>query len=307
VPSSNPHAAIVERTVRTPGGAELYVRERGSCGAPTVVLVHGYPDTGAMWDEVAQRLCTTLHVVAYDVRGFGSSRMPSGASNLGLAQLADDLGAVIEAIAPGGVAHLVGHDWGSFQCWEAMTTTGLADRIVSFTGVAGPRIDAAARWIGHRLRADRVALHELAGQLRRSWYIAAFGVPWLPERVLERSMPWLWPRLLSRTEGAAPRPGHPAATIASDAVLGIGLYRQNLSPLRRRRWRGPAPMPVQLIIPLLDRYISPALYAEAGEWASSVRRLELRAGHWAPRTHPDEVSQAILEFVAGVEVRRSED
>jgi len=43
-----------ERRVRT-GGVELCVAELGDGGRPTVVLVHGYPDSKEVWSEVAAR------------------------------------------------------------------------------------------------------------------------------------------------------------------------------------------------------------------------------------------------------------
>ena len=60
-------------------GVELAVFESGPEGAPTVVLVHGFPDTQAVWDGVAEILAERFHVVAYDVRGAGDSPGSSGA------------------------------------------------------------------------------------------------------------------------------------------------------------------------------------------------------------------------------------
>ncbi|CAM5638574.1 hypothetical protein SCALM49S_04746 [Streptomyces californicus] len=57
-----------ERYVRT-GGVELCVAELGDADRPTVVLVHGYPDSKEVWSEVAVRLAEQWHVVLYDVRG----------------------------------------------------------------------------------------------------------------------------------------------------------------------------------------------------------------------------------------------
>ena len=63
------------RRVRT-GGIELCVAELGDPGRPTVVLVHGYPDSKEVWSEVAARLAGRFHVVLYDVRGHGRSTAP---------------------------------------------------------------------------------------------------------------------------------------------------------------------------------------------------------------------------------------
>lgn len=64
-----------ERYVRT-GGVELCVAELGDADRPTVVLVHGYPDSKEVWSEVAVRLAEQWHVVLYDVRGHGRSTAP---------------------------------------------------------------------------------------------------------------------------------------------------------------------------------------------------------------------------------------
>lgn len=123
--------------------ADLAVREwgDGDTHRPTVVLVHGYPDTSAVWLAVAERLAARYHVVAYDVRGAGASAAPSGTEAYRLERLVEDLAAVIDATtaaAPDRPVHLVGHDWGSIQGWEAVTTEPLAGRIASFTSISGP-------------------------------------------------------------------------------------------------------------------------------------------------------------------------
>ncbi len=59
-------------------GVSLLVREHGDPAAPTVVLVHGFPDTSRLWDEVVERLQGRYHVVTYDVRGMGRSTRRGG-------------------------------------------------------------------------------------------------------------------------------------------------------------------------------------------------------------------------------------
>ena len=55
------------------GGVELCVPNWATRPGPTVVLVHGYPDSKEVWSEVAARLAERFHVVLYDVRGHGGS------------------------------------------------------------------------------------------------------------------------------------------------------------------------------------------------------------------------------------------
>lgn len=286
------------RTVEC-GGAALHVAERGDRDAPTIVLVHGYPDTHRCWDEVAALLEDRFHVVAYDMRGIGRSTSPDRRDAHRLEPLALDLEAVIDAVSRGERVHLVGHDWGAFTCWEAILTDGVRDRIASFTAVAGPRLDVMRDWAARRLgRPSPRALSELAGQARRSWYIGAFQLPWLPERVLGAGGLRGWRQAMRRLERIEPRDGHPADTFVSDARTGLGLYRANARDLADR---GPGPrpatVPVQVIVATRDRFESPALFDEAHTWADRVWRRDVRAGHWVQRSHPRQVAQFVGELV----------
>jgi hypothetical protein len=58
---------------------------------------------------------------------------------------------------------------------------------------------------------------------------------------------------------------------------------------------------VQLVIPLQDRYVTPALLEGLEIWASGLQRLPVDAGHWVIRTNPDTIARAIRDVVAYVE------
>jgi pimeloyl-ACP methyl ester carboxylesterase len=282
-------------------GAELYVRRWPRTQGPAVVLVHGYPDTHSCWDELGDRLAERFHVVAYDVRGMGRSRAPDRPGAFRLPELAHDLDAVLDHADPDRPVHLVGHDWGAFQAWQAVLTPGIGERVASFTSIAGPRLDASQKWVRRRRRPDAKALRQLAEQARRSWYIAALQVPVVPERLLRSRFDRVWPRVMARVEGIEPRPGHPAATLGEDAATGAELYRQNLLPLRDRWPWQPAGVPVQLIVPTRDRYISVGIYDECADWATQLWRREIDTGHWAQRTHPELVARWAGELIDHVE------
>jgi haloacetate dehalogenase len=57
------------------GEAEIHVRHGGS--GPPLLLLHGYPQTHAMWHRIAPRLAETFTVVAPDLRGYGGSSKPA--------------------------------------------------------------------------------------------------------------------------------------------------------------------------------------------------------------------------------------
>src|ERR1700678_3646248 len=58
------------------GTIELYYEDHGS-GKP-VVLIHGYPLSGASWEKQTTALLNAgYRVIAYDRRGFGKSSQPT--------------------------------------------------------------------------------------------------------------------------------------------------------------------------------------------------------------------------------------
>ena len=58
-------------------GATLFVRRAGPAGAPPLVLLHGYPQTSAMWHGVGPILARTFQVICPDLRGYGRSDKPA--------------------------------------------------------------------------------------------------------------------------------------------------------------------------------------------------------------------------------------
>jgi pimeloyl-ACP methyl ester carboxylesterase len=60
-------------------------------------------------------------------------------------------------------------------------------------------------------------------------------------------------------------------------------------------------VPVQLVIPLRDRYVTSALLEGLEDWTSAMLRSPVDAGHWVIRTNPDIIAAAVRKFVAHVE------
>jgi haloacetate dehalogenase len=58
------------------GGVELFVRTGGRAGAPPLLLLHGFPQTHALWHRVAMQLAPHFALVLPDLRGYGDSAKP---------------------------------------------------------------------------------------------------------------------------------------------------------------------------------------------------------------------------------------
>ena len=291
------------------GDVSLLVRRAGHAERPTVVLVHGYPDTQGVWSPVVERLSSRFDVVTYDVRGAGGSSAPRGATAYRLDRLADDFDAVCRAVGradPARPVHLVGHDWGGIQGWDFVTRPSLAGRVASFTSIAGPAL-------AHALGATRTALRRrdlrrALDRARRSWYIIPLCLPGGPTLMWKVALAGSgWRRWLSVVEGLSLDDDYPAPTTSSDGWHGAKLYRANIPRrLIRRNPLAPAHAPVQLIVPTRDRFISASYYDAAERVAPGLRRHEVEGSHWLPRAQPDLIAARITEFVEEAEAARGD-
>jgi pimeloyl-ACP methyl ester carboxylesterase len=263
-------------------GLVFDVGDTGS-GDDVAVLLHGWPQDRHAWARVTPLLTDAgLRVVAPDQRGYSPNALPAGRAAYRMPELVADVLALVDALGESRV-HLVGHDWGGSVAWAFAERH--PERLLSLTVVSTPHHRAMAWAMRH------------ADQARRSWYMAAFQVPVVPELVLRRRLP-----------AALRRSGLPEQDVQRYAARfrlpgmargGLGWYRA--VPLRHNAADEPR----------TDRRIStptsylwgrhdPALGRAAAERtrdhvAADYTFVELDAGHWLPETHPHEVAAAILE------------
>ena len=97
------------------GDIHLRVRSGGNLAAPPLLLVHGFPQTSALWHRVAQQLAPHFRLVMPDLRGYGESDKPPGAAdhaNYSKRCMALDLHCLMTQL---GHAHysVAGHDRGA--------------------------------------------------------------------------------------------------------------------------------------------------------------------------------------------------
>lgn len=100
-----------KRTIRT-SGARINLVFGGE--GPPLLLLHGYPETHAMWHKVAPQLARDYTVVCPDLRGYGGSSKPKGLpdhSNYSKRAMAKDMVEVMKALGHSRF-HVVGHDRG---------------------------------------------------------------------------------------------------------------------------------------------------------------------------------------------------
>lgn len=138
------------------------------------ILLHGFPELNFSWRHQMPELAAQgWRVWAPNMRGYGASDKPEGIDAYAMDNLLADVGALIDlalAEVPADEIMLVAHDWGAVVAWS----------------FAIRKIRPLTRLVIMNVPHPKCAEREIRKwrQLRKSWYIFFFQIPWLPERLL---------------------------------------------------------------------------------------------------------------------------
>ncbi|GAB19932.1 putative hydrolase [Gordonia effusa NBRC 100432] len=294
------------KRIVTNNGVDLAVFELGDPANPAVVLVHGWPDTHHLWTHVGPLLVDAgYYVAAYDTRGYGETSIPSQTARYRVTELAADLFAIADAVSPAAPVHVMGHDWGSIQSWEAVTTPGAERRLKSFISVSGPNLNYMAEWV--RKSVLRPSPANLVGGLLQaisSAYTGFFRIPLLTNlfwRLAGR--PAIWREFLRRSEGTKKSQIVLGDTFNRDTVNGMRYYRANIRPTISILNTRPAKIPVLEIINERDIALRPAIYTYTYQHVDRLWRRSSATGHWLPYTNPRYLAATAIEFLDSLEGR----
>ena len=249
---------------------------------PAVLLVHGFPDSRAVWRRQVGPLAEAgFRVIAPDLRGFGASERPEGVDAYRVTELIGDL---IELLDEHGVdrAHVVGHDWGAGIAW-ALAAPAPGSRRLARGAVGGPSERACPRSLESR---------------EKAWYQLLFQFDEAEELMLRDDA-----RLLREWLADAPDADRYVEELREPGALTarLGLYRANLHP--RSELEPRALPPVQ--VPTLgmwstgERYLTEAPMIRSGEHVTGPWRYERVEGasHWLQLDAPDRVNRLLLEHL----------
>ena len=295
---------ITERFVDSRGGVRIAVYEEGNPNGPTVVLVHGWPDSHVLWDGVVPLLADRFRLIRYDNRGVGKTSVPKPVSAYTMACYADDFAAVVDAMAPGQPVHVLAHDWGSAGMWEYLSRPGAGDRVASFTSVSGPSADHMVRFIIGSLKRPYRPRRFLQGlsQLLRFSYMLLFSVPVLAPLVVRIFLADGLKRALTLRDGIPAEQLHHSETYKSDAVNSMKVYGATyFRAISSARTDHYVDVPVQVIVNTKDPYVRPFVYDEIKNWVPRLWRRDIKSGHWAPMSHAPTIATSVHELVDHLE------
>jgi len=267
-------------------GLVFDVREEGPVAGAPVVLLHGFPETSASWRDVMPKLAAAgYHVLAPDQRGYSPRARPSSRRAYRRPELVADVLALADQMDVDRF-HLVGHDWGAAVAWGVAMEH--PHRLRSLTSLSIPH-PAAFRRAAFTSR-----------QALRSWYMAFFQLPALPEAMLS-TRNWIAFRQNLLHSGLSP----------SFADVYVEHVRQPGALTAAIHWyRGVRPIadarPVLVSVPTLliwgskDAYVDERGVELTERYVRGPYRLEIlqNANHWLPEEASARVVELLLSHLA---------
>ena len=269
-------------------------------GEHLAICLHGFPEHSFSWRYQLPMLAKLGFTAwAPNLRGYGNSSRPSTVKDYSMSALVEDVAQLIIASGKKRVT-LIGHDWGGFIAWEFAIINRLPLERLIVCNCPHPRsfFDAFG-W----------------SQLRKSWYMFFFQIPWIPEyfsglkkglaigKIFEktnRNSSAFPPEVVAVYRRNASQPGALKAMINFYRGWRYGYLE------RERKWRNglfaPITTPTLMIWGEEDDFLEKNLTANTQNY---VRDLQIRfvsgASHWVQQECPDEVNELIQGFVTSTE------
>lgn len=264
-------------------GLRFDVSDAGPIDGELIIALHGFPQRASSWSAVIPLLSAAgYRVLAPDQRGYSPGASPSEVEAYRLDRLADDVLALADAAGVDRF-NLLGHDWGGGVAWYVAARN--PERLLTLSVVSVPH--------------PRAMIESMRGpQVLRSWYMAWFQLPWLPEVMLAAGHGSLARRMLAATRSVRPQDGVRLLSDPAKARGPINWYRA---------LRLPTSVPIgKITVPAL--YVWSDQDAAMGgkgalltaRWVSGPFRFEILTGvsHWIPEERPADLARFVLDWIA---------
>ncbi|GAA1747108.1 alpha/beta fold hydrolase [Aeromicrobium alkaliterrae] len=269
-------------------GLTFDVIDEGPIDGDVVVLLHGFPERASSWEQVAARLhAEGYRTLAPDQRGYSPGARPKGRRAYRIDLLVGDVAALVEQA--GGRAHVVGHDWGAMVAWSLAIAR--PDLVRTLTALSVPHPTSFL----HAMTRTTQGL--------KSWYMAAFQLPALPELLagwrggpIER-----WMRTGGMDDAAISRFNR---DIVDYGALPGGIAWYRALPFLDRSAETRVTVPTTMVWSDRDLYVGRDSVEGSARFVDAPYELRVLPDvtHWIPTQAPQAAAEAILARVASAGV-----
>ncbi|WP_353216957.1 alpha/beta hydrolase [Sandarakinorhabdus sp.] len=281
----NQHAPLLLKA----NGLEFACDTAGT-GPDVALCLHGFPESRYSWRYQLPVLADAgWHAVAPDLRGYGGSSRPNGKAAYHIDRLVDDVAGMFDALKPRRKL-LVAHDWGAVIAWvTAMRRTVELDGLI-IMNVPHPTV------FGELIRHYRP-------QRLKSWYVAFFQIPWLPEFLLRQNRAeGIANAFLNMAVNKAMFPPEVLEVYRQNALIPgaltamINYYRANLGILDEKS--PPITVPTLMLWGEEDKALDIKLTEGYGPHVKDFSLVRFpQVSHWVQQEAPDAVNAAMLAWL----------
>jgi len=275
-------------------GLTFEVAQMGE-GDHLALCLHGFPELHYSWRNQMPLLAEMgYRVWAPNLRGYGGTSRPEGVRAYGLDHLTQDVAALIDASGAKKVT-LIAHDWGAIIAWLfAILKLRPLERLV-IMNVPHPKV-------GRReLKKWR--------QLKKSWYIFFFQLPWLPEMMLSRGDGKAIGRLFEKTSCHPERFGEQVQAVYSAAARRPGAVKAMVNyyraMLRHQDVVDPGDFTIDIPTLMLwgEEDVAIDIHCTEGteEWVPNLTLKRFPGvSHWVQQDAPEQVNDALEQWLPRV-------
>jgi len=260
---------------------------------PLILFLHGFPECWYSWRHQLSEFGKNYKAVAIDLRGYNESDKPKEQSAYALSELVKDVAGVIRALGYEKCV-LVGHDWGGAIAWSfAYAYPEMLERLIVLN------LPHPAKF-AQGLRTPQ--------QLLKSWYIALFQLPALPE-LLIKSNNYAVIRSIFRDQAVNPNAFTEedldvlvAAAAKPGAVTAMLNYYRNIfqsEGFLDKQW-DVLKVPTLMIWGEDDKALGKELTYGTNEYVETFKiRYIPDCSHWVQQEQPGQVNQYMRAFLDG--------
>ena len=273
-------------TIVEANGLSFVIDTRGDRTGIPVMLLHGFPESAAMWDRFMDELTVNgYYAIAPNQRGYSAGARPESVEQYQLKYLTSDILAIADKLELEQF-HLIGHDWGALVGWQVAAET--PERVLSYGAISVPHIDALIK-----------AYREDTMQYDASAYVRFFQKNLLPEFMIAKSDYELLRSIWSQHKAAEVE--HYIDIFGQETALKsvLNWYRANFSLFVNGSNTGKVKVPVTFIWGNQDHALKRSGVDDTKNYVEGEYTfIEINSGHWIIQEKYQELSTHLLEHLA---------